>query len=271
MLRSAFIALALFLGFVALPATSSAEEDQPTATEKLSWGRLHTRFLDDGSPVTEARQMQPEASDPAVEPEAIDWSSFEASQKVMAAFNVSPFDITAVQAVVPINADGSRGDSTEVVITSTGTDYFYVPSTGTISSTPPKGFLTGQAMYYGGSIDRWQGSVCGGEYAVVFTVPWCMHETSPRIFGGTPGVVDAWAMGVPPCTASCWGVQSPSAPAWEGDCDRGFTCWYNYQSCGRWDSVKAGKMVQKRWLFGWRHCGWSDYAIARSVSALIRY
>lgn len=263
--------LTLFLGFLALPAMSSAEE--PTtepSTVHDSWGGVRARYADDGTPILESKSAQTDAA--AFEPEPTDWTIFTAAQEVMKAYKVSPFAITAVQAVVPINPDGSRGDSTEVVITSTGTDYFYVPSTGTVTSAPPKEFLTGQAMFYGTSIDRYQGWHCGNvEYAVTFNFPWCLHETDTQrgVFGGTPGIVDAWAMGSPPCWPFVCGTPLPPTIAWLGSGTEG---WWNYRYCpGDRNSNVIGRTVQKRWYYGWKNCGWSDLAIARSVSALVRY
>lgn len=265
------VVLAAFLGFFAVPATSFAEE--PTTEPNIvpdSWGGVRVRFSDDGTPILESKSAQTDAL--AYEPEPIDWSTFPAAQEAMKAFNVSPFDITAVQAVVPINTDGSRGDSTEVVITDTGMDYYFVPRTGAVTNAPPEGFLTGQAMFYGTSVYRWSGWWCGNyEYAVTFNLPWCMHETNPRLFEGTPGIVDAWAMGSPPwyCVGRCGSIPFPPGPAWDGS---GAYGWYNFLYCpGDHNSNVVGRMVQKRWYFGWSACGWNDLAIARSVSALVRY
>lgn len=125
-------ALAVILGFIALPAMSSAE-DTLTATEPSTWTRLKVRFDDNGQSIVESRQFQPDAL--AIEPEPVDWTTFDAAQKVMAAYNVSPFDIVVVQPIVSIK-NGIPADSINAVITTTGVDYAYVPSTGAVYAGP---------------------------------------------------------------------------------------------------------------------------------------
>ncbi len=189
-----------------------------------------------------------------------------AARAVMGAFSLMDTDILAVQKMVFLKEEVPF-DSVQAVITDD--QWYYVTfANGAVSKAAPAGFsLATEIDVYGSYVEKVAGWYCGNyEWAVTFYLPVCFHETSPGRFDG---ILDAWAP-TPNCSAcnGGWCIGGACGIAWDGP---GYQGWWDYHTCRQSWSKKVGKLVQKRWLYTWRNCGYPDWQIASWVRARIRY
>ncbi|MCH7492959.1 hypothetical protein IID19_05260 [Patescibacteria group bacterium] len=195
-------------------------------------------------------------------------SNHPAAQTIIKELGVLPEEIIAVQMMV-WSPDSPAADTVFAVVTDK--QWYYVdPSDLSLrkSASVPKA-LTTEVDIYGSSVENVGGWCVWSEWVVVFYLPVCFYELTPHQFDG---ILDAWAPN-PPCDQYNGGICAAwlCGSAWDGP---GYDGWYNYHTCQQIDyraSTKAGKLVQKRWIYTWRNAGRSDTQIANSVRARIRY
>lgn len=185
----------------------------------------------------------------------------EAAEK----FGISTLDVLAVQRVVMLS-NGIPIDSADVVVTD---DQWYYKSLvdHSFSTSPESIPFTTEMDIYGSNIESVSGWLCSNlEWVVTFYLPVCFHEISPGRFDG---IIDSWAPN--PNCSSCnggWCIGNACGSAWDG---AGYLGWWDYHTCSSTWTQKAGKLVQKRWLYTWRNCGYADWQIASWVRTRIQY
>lgn len=286
----------------ALASTSFAQEK--ANVEHTSWGRVKTLFREDQSERQFADQLVVQAmgelqnaeTDAEVEEildryppivrtrimaasqgESIESPSDEApwndpaAQVAMEKFDVSPSEILAVQKIVTVGGD-EPVDSSWAVITDDQWYFVDLDERSATKSMPSSLNKTRIWDIYGSRVDlvydsRW---CTKDEWVVTFYLPVCFHEA----YGGYDdtrfdGILDAWAQS-PPCWVTNGGpcTYFTCGKAWKG---AGYTEWWDFETCGDDNTKRAGKLVQKRWLYSWRNAGVSDNTIARLVKARIRF
>ena len=260
------ITLAAVFSLFVLSGGNAAYAQTQDSKIPATWGKIKAIYgesqASQGSPSTPNEQARVEQ--PSYQP----WT-LPAAQAAIQKFNVNPNDVLAVQRVVPLR-NGMPLDDVEAVVTEKQW-YYYRPSDGTITNVePPKFGLATEMDVYGSNIEcvkNWW--FCpSSEWVATFYMPACFHEDSPGYFSE---IADAWAPN-PDCSrcngGACAGWVCGSA--WDGP---GYLGWYNYKDCdaNNRNSKKLGKLVQKRWLFTQRNCGYADWQIASSVRAHLRY
>lgn len=256
-----FLALAAIVFSLIVSQGSNAEGNEEAArTQSTTWGSIKAMYRDDGTAVTLMQKSEGLSFFPS-EPA---WSNPVASEAIQK-FRLNPSDVIAVQRVVMLS-NGVPIDSAEVVVTEK--QWYYKSLVDeSFSQSPPSLPLTTEIDIYGSYVESVSGWHCGNlEWVVTFYLPVCFHEISPGRFDG---IIDAWAPN-PPCN-QCnggWCIGYLCGSAWDG---AGYLGWWDYNTCSPTWSRKVGKLVQKRWLYTWRNCGYPDWQIASWVRARIRY
>ena len=230
-----------------------------------TWGKIKAMYGE--SQTSRAPSSAPQGQAVSERPVYEPWT-LPGAQAAIQKYGLNARDILAVQRVVPLR-NGMPLDDVEAVVTEKQW-YYYRPSDGTITNVePPKFGLATEMDVYGSYIEcvrNWW-SCPISEWVVTFYMPACFHEVGTT--GVITEVVDAWAP-TPDCSRcnGGWCADNKCDKAWVGSGNAG---WWNYNDCSYRVSKKLGKMVQKRWLFSYRNCGYPDWQIASWVRAHIKY
>jgi len=290
---------AMVLILAVTPRSSAAESEQVAKTQTTTWGTIKAMYRGDSAAITLAESplllTMSRLKNVATEEEAQEIlddapadvrdqlmqnsegsSSFSSepawanpvAQEVISKFSLNSSDVLAVQRVVMLT-NGIPIDSAEVVVTEKQW-YYKSLIDESFSQSPPSLPLTTEMDIYGSYVEQvneWWQPCWFSEWVVTFYLPVCFHYLGNGRFDG---ILDAWAPN-PNCSQCNGGVCAGylCGSAWDG---AGYLGWYNFNyACSQSWSRKAGKLVQKRWLFTWRNCGYPDWQIASWVRTRIRY